>query len=220
MSVNYHAFQSRGVLFEEYEKVCRQWRDTFAGLDPSRLARILHLETDAEYLYVPYFHIQYRLRLSDGHLEKSTEEGWSEKLYFNEAMAVYHLFYYTKDTPAVSGKWTPSHTVDGVIARNPAVPDPLLAPFARRFGGRLRELEDACRAAGGIKVAQGDAGYEFEAFPCVRLRLVFWDADEDFPAQVQILVDQNVTDFLHYETVGCVISDLLEKLEGKAVRVI
>ena len=37
MSVNYHAFQSRGVLFSEYEKVCRQWKDAFAGLDPSRL---------------------------------------------------------------------------------------------------------------------------------------------------------------------------------------
>ena len=47
----------------------------------------------------------------------------------------------------------------------------------------------------------------------MHLCLVFWDADEDFPAQAQILVDQNVTDFLHYETVGCVISDLLEKLE-------
>ena len=41
MSVNYHAFQSRGVLFSEYEKVCRQWKDAFAGLDPSRLEGIL-----------------------------------------------------------------------------------------------------------------------------------------------------------------------------------
>ncbi len=30
MSVNYHAYQSRGVLFEEYEVVCQQWREEFS----------------------------------------------------------------------------------------------------------------------------------------------------------------------------------------------
>lgn len=70
MSVNYHAFQSRGVLFSEYEKVCRQWKDAFAGLDPSRLEEILHLESDPEYLYVDYFRTPYRLKLADGSLEK------------------------------------------------------------------------------------------------------------------------------------------------------
>ena len=212
MSVNYHAFQSRGVLLSEYEKVCRQWKDAFAGLDPSRLEEILHLESDPEYLYVDYFRTPYRLKLADGSLEKKQEDGWTSELYFNESMAIYHLFFFTKDHPVISGKWVPSHTIDGVVSRT-RVPDPLLDPFARRYTGHLQELETACEKMGGKKIPKGDAGYEFEAFPCMHLCLVFWDADEDFPAQAQILVDQNVTDFLHYETVGCVISDLLEKLE-------
>lgn len=215
MSVNYHAYQSRGVLFSEYEKVCAQWRETFAGLDPERLAKILHLKRDTEYLYIEYFQTLYRLGLGDGGLEKKGEDGWNSELYFNESMAVYHLLYYTKDLPVVSGKWVSSHSIDGVVSRNPNVPDPLLDPFARRYTGHTGELEEACRELGGEKIAQGDVGYEFEAFPCLHLRLVFWDADEDFPAQVQILVDQKVTDFLHYETVGCVISDLLEKLDAR-----
>lgn len=213
MSVNYHAFQSRGVLFSEYEKVCAQWKETFAGLDPLRLVRLLRLKSDEEYLYVEYFQTPYRLRLSDGSLEKKQGDDWNSELYFNESMAIYHLLYYTKDLPTVSGKWVPSHTVDGVVSRNPGVPDPLLDPFARRYTGRTKELDEACKHAGGQKISQGDVGYEFEAFPRVHLRLVFWDADEDFPAQAQVLVDQKVTDFLHYETVGCVISDLLERLE-------
>ena len=99
MSVNYHAFQSRGVLFSEYEKVCRQWRDAFAGLDPSRLEEVLHLESDPEYLYVDYFRTPYRLKLADGSLEKKQEDGWTSELYFNESMAIYHLFFFTKDHP-------------------------------------------------------------------------------------------------------------------------
>lgn len=215
MSVNYHAFQSRGVLFSNYEVVCRQWQEEFSGYDSGRIVRVLHLEADDNYLYLSYFKNPYRLRLKDGVLEKQSDGAWSTELYFNESMAVYHLLYYTKDMPVVSGKWVPSHTVDGVVSRNPAVADPLLSPFAVEYTGKMAELDAACRAAGGVKLETGDVSYEFEAFPCVHLRLVFWDADEDFPAQVQILVDQCVTDFLHYETVGCVISDLLELLESK-----
>lgn len=212
MSINYHAFQSRGVLFSDHEAVCRQWRETFSGYSPEHISGILHLEMDPDHLYVNYFRKRYRLCLENGILEKEMEEGWSQELYFNEAMAVYHLLHYTKDTAVVSGKWVPSCSLDGVVSRR-EIPDPLLTPFALRCTGRTEELDAACRRAGGVKLEAGDVAYEFEAFPQVHLRMVFWDADEDFPAQVQMLVDQCVTDFLHYETVGCVISDLLEKLE-------
>lgn len=77
----------------------------------------------------------------------------------------------------------------------------------------MDELRIACKQAGGNKLDTGDVGYEFEAFPQVHLRLVFWDAEDDFPAQVQILVDRCVTDFIHYETIGCLIADLLDHLE-------
>lgn len=212
MSVNYHAYQSRGVLFEEYEVVCQQWREEFSEYHPERIAKILHLEADQNYLYLTYFRCPYRLRLTDGVLERETEEGWTDKLYFNEAMSLYHLLHYTKDLPVVSGKWVPSHTIDGVVSRNPAVQDPLLSPFEKKYSGKVEELKNACLLAGGVALETGDAAYEFEVFPWVHLRLVFWDADEDFPAQAQVLVDQCITDFVHYETVGCMISDLLERL--------
>ena len=55
MSVNYHAAQSRGVLFENHEKVSEQWRQEFSQYDPARIKNTLHLETDEEYLYLQYF---------------------------------------------------------------------------------------------------------------------------------------------------------------------
>ena len=61
---------------------------------------------------------------------------------------------------------------------------------------------------------KGDAAFLFYAVPQIPLRLIFWDADEEFPAQTQVLVDSRITDYLHYESVGCVISDLLERLES------
>jgi len=215
MSVNYHAFQSRGVPFAEYEVISQQWRSEFNNYNPKRIAEILDLETDKEWLYLSYYQNLYRMNLQDGHLEKQIENKWSDELYFNESMVIYHLLYYTKDTPLVTGVWVPSHTIDGVVSRNITAPDPLFAPFAKSYTGRLPELQTSCEKLGGhrIKEKKGDLDYQFEAFPFIKLRLVFWDADEDFPAQVQILVDSHITDFVHYETVGCMISDLLEKLE-------
>ena len=196
MSVNYHAAQSRGVLFENHEKVSEQWRQEFSQYDPARIKNTLHLETDEK----------------NGVLEKKSDETWSDQLYFNEAMAIYHFLYYTKDIPVISGSWVPSQTVDGVVSRRPTA-DPLLDPFARKYSGKLEELRTACDQAGGTKLDIGDVGYEFEAFPQVHLRLIFWEAEEDFPAQAQILVDRCVTDFIHYETIGCLIADLLDRLD-------
>lgn len=212
MSVNYHAAQSRGVLFENHEKVCEQWRQEFSHYDPARMINTLHLETDWEYLYLRYFQRPYRLCLENGVLDKKIDEKWSDQLYFNEAMAIYHFLHHTKDTPTISGSWVSSQAIDGVVSRRPTT-DPLLDPFARKYSGKMDELRIACKQAGGNKLDTGDVGYEFEAFPQVHLRLVFWDAEDDFPAQVQILVDRCVTDFIHYETIGCLIADLLDHLE-------
>ena len=74
-------------------------------------------------------------------------------------------------------------------------------------------MEAICRKLGGVKQNKGDLCYEFEAFPQVHLQVLFYDADEDFPAQVKVLVDRHVTDYIHFETTGCLISDLFEKIE-------
>lgn len=220
MSINFHAFQSRGVPFEEYEVVCEQWRKRFTGYHAERICRILHLEADADYLYIPYFGVLYRLSLKNGCLEKQLESEWCGSLDFNESMAIYHLLYHTTDVPTVSGKWVPNYAIDGVVSRSGRTADPLFDSFCRRWSGRGAELAKACERAGGKALApnehKGDIGFQFEVLPCVGMRLIFWDADEDFPAQVQVLLDQKVLDFVHYETTGCMISDLFEKI-GAAI---
>jgi hypothetical protein len=245
MSVNYHAFQSRNVIFPDAGAVCEQWRTAFSGYDPERIAAILDLRSDDAHLYLTYFGRSYRLCLENGILEKQEENAvgvsqetsshasvgtvflssgdpaadrsprWTERLYFNEAMALYHLLRYTKDHPQQSGIWVPNTELHGTAIRS-RQPDPLLTPFSRLFSGRCRELQKACEAAGGSPAGQkGDADFLFHATAQIPLRLIFWDADEDFPSQTQVLVDSRITDFLHVESVGCVVSDLLEIIKQK-----
>lgn len=214
MSVNYHAFQNRGYLFHNHEALSQQWCSAFAGYDPSRIGKILDLSRDESYLYLSYFQHAYRLRLEDGWLEKETCNGWTEELYFNETMSIYHLLHYTRDLPRFSGIWVPNTALEGAGAHNRNLPDPLLVPFAAKYSGKTTILDAACQGLGGTRLSKGDVSYEFRAFPQIPLQLIFWDQDEDFPAQVQVLFDQQVTDYIHFETTGCIISDLLEQLEN------
>ena len=54
--------------------------------------------------------------------------------------------------------------------------------------------------------------YELPLFPFLPLILRFWEADEDFPASMQVLVDKNTLDYLHYETLMFALSHLMTRL--------
>lgn len=212
MSINYHAYQSRGYIFENFELLCEQWRGIFTAYVPDRVASILNLNFDDTHLYIPYLGDSYRLCLENGILEKQTPEGWNDQLYFNETMSIYHLLHYVKDTPICSGVWIPNEHLDE-RRRSGRVNDILLDSFSAKFSGHCTELKAACEKLNGTALSKGDVAFEFEVFPFLKLQMIFWDKDEDFPAQTQILVDSRITDYVHVETTGCMISDLLEKLE-------
>ena len=212
MSINYHAYQSRGYIFEDFELLCEQWRTKFTDYDPKRVAQILNLTYDSEYLYISYFQNPYRLYLKNGILEKKTESGWTKELFFNETMSIYHLFYYVVDVPQISGIWIPNDNLDA-RRRSGKNNDILLQTFSVKFSGNCEALKTACERNHGKPFQKGDVSYEFEVFEQIFIRLIFWDKDEDFDAQTQILVDSKITDYVHIETTGCIVSDLLEKLE-------
>ena len=41
----------------------------------------------------------------------------------------------------------------------------------------------------------------YKAFECIPVRFLFWEGDEEFPAQGNILFDASATDFIHGESV-------------------
>lgn len=235
MSINYHAHQNRGFLLSTYEEIESKWRQTFTGYDPSRAVKILSLECDGEYLYFDYYRKRYRLRLKDGVLQRKLDEkrdkagytdlvtgetvtfdpDWTEDVYFNEAMSIYHLLYHVKDAPVMSGTWVTNEDIIASAGSRKNMPDPLLVPFASKFSGKLPLLKECCEKAGGKEFdGRGDINFEFISFPQIPVRLSFWDMDEDFPAQAKVLFDRCVTDYVHIETTGCITSDMFELIES------
>ena len=60
-------------------------------------------------------------------------------------------------------------------------------------------------------------GYQIPIFPFMDICVLFWDADEEFPAQANMLFDYAINDFVHEEDVVCAAADTvyyLEKIAG------
>ena len=69
----------------------------------------------------------------------------------------------------------------------------LFPDMQRNFGKRLMKLN-------GTELPQGDVGYQINAFACEPMRFYFWDRDEEFEAQANMLFDSEITEFMHEET--------------------
>ncbi len=91
-----------------------------------------------------------------------------------------------------------------------------LPAFNRRCTQRLarqfscaQELEQACCALGAhIITSKADAACEFEFITGVFVQFLFWEGDDEFPAQAQILFSNNVVSFFTSEDM-VVISEII-----------
>ena len=45
---------------------------------------------------------------------------------------------------------------------------------------------------------------------------MFWDGDDEFPAQANLLFDRSATDFIHIESVVTIATELLRQLSEAA----
>jgi hypothetical protein len=56
-------------------------------------------------------------------------------------------------------------------------------------------------AMGGKKLPYSDMGYQVDAFKCIPVRFLFWEGDDEFPPQANMLFDSSATDFIHGESI-------------------
>ncbi len=199
---------------DNYKVLEEKWREIFASMDHGELISRFDLEEDSQALFVTYFGQRYRLDKKNGRI--TLEEDPARELTFDTQMVIYHLFYYSKPEARVKGEFVPFRQVKRAAPFEPAYKRTILEPLARTFDGHAGELKNACRMLEGRPIPQGDVGYVIPAFSCMPLTVVFWDGDEEFSAQANILFDADITDFLHEETVVCLAADFARKLAEKA----
>jgi hypothetical protein len=67
---------------------------------------------------------------------------------------------------------------------------------------------------GAVPVEIGDFGMDFPVFPRIRIQLVLWSGDEEFPPDATILFDESVQRILPAEDIAVMSGSLVYRLIG------
>jgi len=89
-------------------------------------------------------------------------------------------------------------------------------PLERYFGNDYVKFSEAAVKLGGIEEESqvGKHLWKFNVLPKIPLEIVFYEADEEFPVNIQIMLDKTALKFLEFEClafmVGCFVGTLIK----------
>ena len=197
-----------------YAEICEQNRTHFLTLDQEQMqANLPELKREGEYLTLRHYQRKLGVHRAHGSIE-ALEDGGTVTCY--EKMNVYALLRTPSGGARLQNEWVPFDRLKGASPFGRSFRTGIIQPFARMFHNRLTELERACESLGGEKLPWSDAGYELRAFACLPIRFLFWEGDEEFPAQGNILFDTGATDFIDEKSLIRVALIGLGRLAEKA----
>ncbi|MCD8398189.1 MAG: DUF3786 domain-containing protein [Lachnospiraceae bacterium] len=188
----------------------------FLNYDQENMIEKFQLKYDEQYLYIEFVGRDYRINRSSGRTEWTTD-GFNhvEHAGFNEVLAICDVLCDSKEGCRLSGQFVKVNDLKGTV-RSSGLGNDLYGKYAEYFDGRLPELRKACEILGGEngeKQKIGDVSYLLHPFPFLPLMLQFWESDDEFPASLKFMWDENTLDFLRYETTYYVLGHVLERLK-------
>lgn len=199
-----------------YEKMKDDMATVFLQYDQENMIRKFALEYDETYLYVSFFGRKYRINRLTGSV------GWSDDAFrteqmadYNEAMTIYDVLCCSKEACQPANEWINVGSLSGIQGGTLAKGSNFFQDAGTYFDGKTGMLVQACESLGGRRVKKGDVAFELDLFPFLTIALNFWESDEDFPASLQILVDKNILEYMHYETVMFAVTHVLDCLKNK-----
>ena len=190
-----------------YDRMQEQARQLFLGYDLEKLRARLSLPRDPAGIPIRFLGEGFLVRASDGEV---VDMG-GKKAPFDAAMSIYDVLCRSERTPLLSGDFVPTMELHGIMGSN-SVHEDLNRPDAAFFSGRMEAMDKACRALGGTPGSRGDLSFRIPVFDFFPTELRFWEADEEFPAQLQFFWDRNALDFAHYETLWYMSGALTARL--------
>ena len=196
-------------MANNYETMKLQMRDEFLKYDQAAMIEKFGLRSDDENIYITFFGTEYAVNHHTGDVRSQRGEAG-----YNEAMTIYDVLCYSKPHCKASGRMVNMgslSTIQGGSMKREG--DGLFGRYEAEFDQKDAALSAACAKLGGVPEGKGDVAYRIPMFPFLDVMMQYWDSDDEFPASLQLVVDENTADFMHYETVWFALSHLLERIE-------
>lgn len=190
---------------DNYEVARDRAQEYFLNFDQAALIRRWDLRCDADHLYVNFLNRPYRICRSTGEIYRIFDE---QQAGFSEVLSIFDLLCHKGKDPFLTGRLAPVNSLRGCPV-SVGVDAEFHGKVAAYFDKNPEELKAACCALGGIPVNMGDIGFSFPVFDKMQVILKFYHRDEEFPASITLLWDENTLSFLFYETVFYIAGFLL-----------
>jgi len=154
---------------------------------------------------------EYKIDWMQGIIEKSGGRKNPPHEYFY-LFIVFYLLLPMDITPR--GVWISEKDLPGgtTFFRGPhLLPTKLMS---ERFVDDLQGFCQCCQNLGGTRENLGDAGFSFKISNDVRIAVVYWMGDEDFPAEAKILFDKSIADALPLDIVYALAVEVCTRLSS------
>lgn len=200
----------RDMKTDNYQIQASQAKKLFLTYDQQELIRRCCLQFDDEYFYVRMLASCYRIRRSTGDMERQHRGIWVDANSFGEIMTLLDWLCDSKPDRFLTGRWiniiTQGHYFHTELQEDTKDPDAVL------FDQNSRAFEKACIALEGEKSPGADISYAIELFDGLRILVQLWHGDEEFQPRLRFLWDENVLQYLRYETTWYALGLLTKRL--------
>ena len=186
----------------------------FLGFDQDAIGKAWDLRQDEKHLYVRFLGRPYSICRETGAVTRLWD---GQEADFGETLSIFDLLCHQGTGKRAAGTYAPVNSLRG-SPKAGGVGTNFHGAAAARFHRETEAFCRACHALGGEAVNMGDLGFRFPVFADLTLILKFYHADEDFPASVTLLWDENTLRYVYYETVfyiaGCLMDRILREMEA------
>lgn len=182
----------------------------FLSFDQEKLLRLWPLRHDENSIFITFLHRDYCICRRTGQVCRLEDMQAAD---YGEVLSIFDLLCHEGLEKTVTGRLAPVNSLKGNAAVG--VGTDFYGKFAARIDADPNLFCRACLACGGVPVGAGDMGFRFQIFAELPVVLKFYHGDEDFPASLTLLWEENMLEFVYYETVFYIAGVLLSRLEGE-----
>jgi len=144
-------------------------------------------------------------------LEFEDEAESQKEVPIQEQILILHYMLSPASAP-LTDNWISYREIPGASFYYSAFVKRAIDPLKKVFGQNVDDLLRAGEILGGKTIDTGDVGYEFRLFPNIRLRLILWAGDDEFPAEANIVFDENIKEILSPEDIAWLAGMLVYRL--------
>ena len=196
---------------DNYEIARDRAQKYFLRFDQSAIIQRWKLKHDDAFLYVDFAGRHYKICRKTGQvvrIEDGTQAG------FSQVLSIFDFLCHEGSSAFLSGRYAPVNSL-----RNA----PINGGVDTNFHCKTAQLWDkdpdgfrvACTQLGGIPMELGDIGFRIPVFGEISVVVKFYRSDDEFPAGLTLLWDENLLQFLNYETVFYVADVVLQEIMGR-----